>query len=267
LNVKTLSSYFQLLPVGLLFLASCVPNTNVVLLQKNDLNKEGRLPIDSVVRSYSVASFDYKIQPNDVISVNFRSLTAKEFDFFNSASTTAAVNPLTMQFSGDLVDQDGEIPFPVIGKVKVAGLNIKEIQEKLQTLADQYLEAPIVKVRLLNFRITVLGEVLRESSVTLTSNRVSMLEAIGLAGGLGELADRRNVKLIRQYGDRLDVQYLDLLDENFVNSPYFYVNQNDVLIVPPLKQRPFRKYFGQNLALVASALTLLLLTYNIINNN
>lgn len=258
---------FILFIAVLIGVTSCITNKQTQYLQKEDVNKKN-LPKDTVLRTYDLTLFDYKIQSNDLLYIRFSSLTDKEFDFFSLNSTQPQMGGLGQGGAGalligELVDPAGEVPFPVIGKVKVSGLTIFEIQEKLQELADQYLEAPIVKVRLLNYRVTVLGEVNGESSVVMSNNRVSFLEAIALAGGLGEFADRSNIKVIRQKGDRTEVFYVDLLQENFMESKHFYVNQNDIIIVPPLKQKPFRKYFPQNLALIASTLTLLLFAYNL----
>jgi polysaccharide export outer membrane protein len=247
------------------FTFACVPNRKITLVQKNDI-KDKNVAIDSVVRTYRVKVWDYKIQPQDVLSIRFESLTPEEFDFLNMSGSQQVnmVNPATAGLYGELVNIDGNVTYPVVGKVHVAGLTIFEIQDKLQKLADQFLDSPKVVVRLLNFRVSVLGEVNREQQITLTNNRVSILEAIGLAGGVGELADRSRVKLIRQKGDSVDVQYLNLLDENLILSPYYYVYQNDIIVVPPLRQRNFRKYFGPNLALVTTSLSVLLLTLNFV---
>ena len=249
--------------VSVLVFGSCVTNKKFQLMQKNDVNKQN-MPSDSIFRKYSIEPFDYKIQTNDILSVRFESLTPKEYDFLSKTADPNAANPFVggALLLGDLVDENGEMPFPVVGKVKVIGMTVYEVQEYLQKIANQYLESPIVKVRLLNYRITFLGEVNREGVITLNNNRVTMLEAIGLAGGLTDLADKTSIKLIRQKGNDTEVVYLNVLDENFIRSPYYYVYQNDILIVPALRQRPFRKYFGQNISLIISSISLLLIVLN-----
>jgi polysaccharide biosynthesis/export protein len=247
-------------------LTACVPNRKYVYLQKNDVNRKAVISSDSAVRQYDLVGFDYKIQPEDILSIRVHSLTDKEYDFFAKDATTSLqgvnqqANPLLI---GELVDQDGKIPFHVIGKIKVSGMTVYQVQDTLQKIADQYLDNPIVKVRLINFRYTILGEVVREGTNTLVNNRVSVLEAIGHAGGLTDLADKQNVKLIRQRNGKSEIYYINLLDEKFMASPYFFINQNDVLIIPALRQRPFRKYAGQNIALVVSIVSLIVLTINL----
>jgi polysaccharide export outer membrane protein len=256
--------YIVLLAFAILFLGSCVTNKKVTFMQKDDVNKKD-LPKDSVMREYELPSFDYKIQPNDIIGVRFQSLTPEEFDFFSNTPVQGNISTGGLLL-GELVDDNGEINYPVIGKVKVAGMTIFEAQDTLQAIADQYLDSPVVKVRLLNYRITFLGEVNGEGIVALPNNRVNFMEAIGHAGGFTDLADRKNVKLVRQQGGKTEVIYLNLLEEDIMTSPYYYVHQNDIVIVPALRQRPYRRYFGQNLGLFVSSLSLLLLIYNLSQN-
>lgn len=254
--------FCPLIFLAIILLSSCVSNKKTVLLQKDDLYKQSGK--DSVLRSYNPEPFDYKVQSNDVLYVRFQTVSDDDYNFLSPNMQQSGLNAIAGGLLlGELVDENGEIGFPAVGKVKVAGLTIFEIEKKLQEVAEKYLESPVVKVRLMNYRFTMLGEVTSEGSITLSNNRVSMLEAIALGGGLGEFADRSNVKLIRQKGNQVEVQYIDLLDENFVNSPYYYVNQNDVIIVPPLKQKPFRKYFGSNFSLVLSSVSLILLVISL----
>lgn len=261
-NVKMpLMKNVALFALLVLVIASCVPNRKYVFLQKNDV-KEGLVPVDTVVRTYAIDTFQYRIQPNDIISVKFESLTSKDFDFLSSSQAGlaggGAVNiQATALLIGELVDEQGNIFYPVVGKIRVAGFTVFELQERLQQLAVQYLESPVVKVRLLNYRITMLGEVNREGTISLNNNRVTMLEAVGLSGGFTDLANRSKVKLVRQKNNNVEIVYLNLLDEDFIQSPYYYVHQNDMIIVSALDQRPFRRYFGQNLALVTSTLSIL----------
>lgn len=250
---------------------SCVPNKKIVYLQKNDL-KTKSIPYDTVVRTYSIEKFEYRLQPNDILYIDVKSLTQTEFDIFKKVNenTQTFSNPAMMSqgpgllMIGYLIDYQGNIDFPIIGKVSLSGLTIFEAEAKLASEMSKYVELPMIKLRLINNRITVLGEVNKEGAVTLANNRVSMLEAIGLAGGFGELADRSKIKVVRQQGDSTMVFYLNILDENFFNSPFFYIHQNDVIIVPPLKQRPFRRYFGQNVSIFISTLSTLLLVISFV---
>lgn len=266
--IKQLTFRFLQLFLAVLLMSSCVTNKKYVYLQKDDVNDKD-LPKDSLVRSYTQQQFEYLIQPEDNLSIRFESLTPQEYDIFNRGMNQQQNQNLNVGnaiIMGELVDPQGEVAYPVIGKVKVAGLTVYQAQVKLQEIADQYLESPIVKVRLINFRFTILGEARREGTVILPNNRVGYIEALGLAGGLTDFADKKNVKLIRQVGGETQVRYINLLDEAFLTSPDYFVHQNDILIVPALRQRPYQTYFGKNLSLVISSLSLLLITITLINS-
>jgi len=250
---------------GIIILSSCVTNKKIQYLQKDDVNTD-QIILDSVIRTYKLRKYEYRIQPHDILSVRIQSLTDEEYDFFSKSSSQiqGGLQGGAIALMGDLVDENGDIEFPVVGKLKVGGLTIFEIQDKIKKMAVEYVDDPIVKVRLLNFRFTILGEVKEEGTTNSFNHKISLPEALGLSGGTSELADRSKIKLIRQYGDSVDIQYINLLDESFVNSPYYYIHQNDILIVPALKQRPFRNYFTQNLGIFLSSITTLLLVFNLV---
>ncbi|MCB0495447.1 MAG: polysaccharide biosynthesis/export family protein [Cyclobacteriaceae bacterium] len=263
-------SRILLFVIGALILNSCVVNRKYQYLQNDDVNVgKNEIKKDTVLRIYDLSSFEYKLQPEDILSVQFHSLTPEEYDFFSiknggNNNYNQFQNNAAGLVNGYLVDENGDIEFPVVGKVRVSGFTIFEAQNHILDVARQYLKDPIVEVRLLNFRYTMLGEVKEEGTFTSLNNRITMIEAIGLAGGLTDLGDKSNIKVIRQGKGKAEVYYLDLLDESFINSPYYYVNQNDIIIIPPLKQRPYQVYFGKNLALVISSVSLLLIVLNLV---
>jgi polysaccharide export outer membrane protein len=266
-QIFSMKRYLWFISLALIYLNSCVPNKKYIYLQKDDVNKKD-LPKDTMVRMHDLKIKDYEIQPLDILSIRIESLTDEEFNFMSRLypSQQAGANQANLLISGFLVDNNGDIEFPVLGKVKFVGLSVFEAQDKLQKLLIQYLKNPIARIRLLNFRFTLLGEVNAENQVISNNTRVTIMEAVGLGGGLTDLADRSNVKIIRQSGDKSKVLYLNLLDENLIASENYYVQQNDIIIVPALRQRPFRKYWGQNLALLISTVSVILLTINLISN-
>ncbi len=262
----------KLLQVIVLFalIFSCVPNKKSLMLQNQDTDLYGPAPKDTLLRTHDIIPDDYKLQHEDVVSIQISSLTPKEYDFFSQGLPQNQINiGGTRQGGGALygylIDANGEVEFPVVGKVKLGGFTVYEAEEKIRTIAEEYLEEPVVRVRLLNFRFVVIGEVSgRAVTLNTYNNRMSMMEAIGLAKGLSEMADMSNVKIVRQEENIAKVYYVNLLDEKFIQSPLYYVHPNDVIIVPPLKQKPFRNYFEQNLALILSSLSLLAVVLNLI---
>ncbi len=158
------------------------------------------------------------------------------------------------------------IEYPVLGKIRVAGLTLFQAQDSLRAVASKYVADVIVRVRMLNFRFTVLGEVNGEQTVISTNTRLTMSEAIGLAGGLGELADRSLVKVVRQKGDSTEIYYINLLQEEFIESQHYYVQQNDVIIVPPLRQRTFRRYWVANIGIITATISFAALMVSIFYN-
>lgn len=246
-------------------LSSCVPNRKIVYLQKDDLKNRKEIPKDTILRKHDLKISEYHIQPLDVLSINFESLSddKDEFDFLDKLSpanraggSQAAGNTI---LNGMLVDSEGYVDYAVLGKIKLSGLTLFQARDTLQKVATRYVPDVVVRVRMLNFRYTVLGEVNGEKTVVSSNTRLTMMEAIGQAGGLSELADRSHVKVIRQNGAQTEILYVNLLEEDFLESKYYFVQQNDVIIVPPLRQRTFKKYFTQNLALITSSISFVLL--------
>lgn len=253
--------------VVILLVSACVPNKKVVYLQKDDLKKKD-VVLDSVVRKHDMRIREYRIQPLDLLSIRFESLTDEDFDFItrlypNVQQMGGGGGAGALFVNGFLVDNNGELEFPVAGKIRLAGLSLFEASAAIQDAFRRYLKNPVVRVQLLNFRFTVLGEVNLENQVVSQNSRVTLMEAIGMAGGLTDMADRSKVKIVRQKGAESEIIYMNLLDENLIASEHYYLHQNDLIVVPALSQRPFRKYWQENITLIVSTLSLILLAVNL----
>nr|WP_256534284.1 polysaccharide biosynthesis/export family protein [Lewinella sp. JB7] len=179
------------------------------------------------------------IQPDDLLSIQVITpdpLASAPYNLFPNSTNLASAagnRPLI----GYLVDATGNIDFPGIGTVDVAGLTVEQLKKRLQEGLSNLLVDPAIIIRFINFRITVDGEVRTPGSYVLPNERVTVLDAAGLAGGLTEYANRTNVLVIReQNGVRLFGR-INLKDRSIFDSPFFYLRQNDYIYIEPLPER------------------------------
>lgn len=204
------------------------------------------------------------INPSDILSINVSSLNPEASQIFNTAaiSSSTSIGNTNRSGGGYLVEQDGTIQFPVLGKIQVAGLTKSELTEFLRkTLEDKKLLIdPIVSVNFLNFRVTVLGEVSHPMVVTVPNEKISLLEAIGTAGDLTIFARRDNVLLIREEKGKRLLKRINLNSGDIFNSPYYYLKANDIVYAEPNNTKVFANSdTRQLLPVVISVLTLITL--------
>ena len=183
------------------------------------------------------------IASNDILSITISSLNPDASAIFNpdkqSVTKTTTVTGSNTERGGYLVDPDGNIQLPVLGKIKAAGLNKAQLRDNItkMILNQKLLKDPLVEIRFLNYEVTVLGEVGRPTVITVPSEKISMLKALGLAGDLTIFGRRDNVLLIREENGQKVTRKIDLTSPDFLQSPYYYLEPNDVVYEQPNKAR------------------------------
>jgi polysaccharide export outer membrane protein len=184
------------------------------------------------------------IQKNDILSITIGDLNPEGSRIFNPV-TPETGNPATAgpnsigNSGGYLVNSDGNIQFPILGNIKAEGLTKTQLKDKIsKTILDKKLLLdPIVTIRFMNFRVTVLGEVNHPTVVTVPNEKISLLEAIGLAGDLTLYGKRQNVMIIREENDKRIIKHIDLNSTELFTSKYYYLQSNDIVYVEPNKAK------------------------------
>ena len=248
------------LAILLALLSHCVPVRKQTYLQEQSPELRD-YPKDTVVKSLLVDEYEYNLQSGDILSVRISSLTPQEYDFFRQAGGTGGSGSQDPLLAGYLIEADGTIQLPVVGNIQLQGLTLQQARKQIHQAVEGYLKSPTVHVKLLNFNYTVLGEVSRQGTFTTFNPKYSIMEAVGQAGGLSEFADRANVKIVRRNGEQVDIAFVDLLDDNFIESPYFYLKPNDLIIVRPLAAKTFNAFTTRNITFAISIVSTLALLY------
>ncbi|MFN6945563.1 MAG: polysaccharide biosynthesis/export family protein [Cytophagaceae bacterium] len=210
---------------------ACVPHRKTVYLQSRD-NVQ-----DSIIAR---KEFVYKVQPKDILYISVTSYNNQLTDFFNVKADRGATN---YYMTGYTVDSEGYIHIPVLDTMHVMNLSIQGIQEKLQEAISEYVTGANVIVKLVNFKVTVIGEVKVQGIKNMEGDVFTILEAIAMAGGIEELGDRQNVRLVRKEGTYTRIVNLDLTKRDIISSEYYYLQPNDVIYVEPLRAKSARGNF------------------------
>ncbi|AUD04473.1 sugar transporter [Spirosoma pollinicola] len=202
---------------------------------------------DQVAASDSIKLMDRfvpTVQPGDVLTVRVSSLSPEATTFFNPPSATMPIDRMmtpTMtalpELTGYLVNPDGTLELPLIGKIAIGGLTTAQASDRIREKLKDYLKEPTVNIRNQNFRVSVMGEVARPSLFTIPNERITMLEALSLAGDITIYGRRENVLLIREVNGQRTFTRIDLTNRDLFRSQNYYLRPNDVIYVEPGRAR------------------------------
>lgn len=243
------------LPILLVFLLfSCAQKKDYVYYQN----------IDGMANSEKANSYEIKIQADDLLMIIVSAddpETALPFNL-SSISVPSATNinayrgQETMQ--SYLVDANGMIDFPVVGKLKVGGLTKTELHQLLEGKIAKYIKNPIINIRIMNFKISVQGEVTNPGTFAVNSDRVTLIEALTMAKDLTIYGKRDNILIIRDVNGVKSYNRVDITKADFIDSPFYYLSQNDVVYVEPNKTRINGAAVGANTGVIISITSLII---------
>lgn len=252
--------------VLILVISSCGPQRNLVYfsnLEDEDLDTN-KVIVNNVTPT---------IQTDDLLGITVNSLSVESNLLFNQGvlgtlgSNVSSGDSKTSEIEGYLVDQEGFINFPVIGRIEVGGLTRSAATDTIQNiLSRDYVKNPTVNIRFLNFKVSVVGEVRNPSTYIIPTEKINIIEAIGLAGEMTVVGKRENVLIIREQDGKRKLFRVDLNDKNLLNSPHYYLQQNDIVYVEPDSYKAAQASLGRSNVqfLLSATLTLLTITTLII---
>lgn len=233
-----------------LLLASCATKKEILYFQ----NTEG------LTELADMQIFEPVVEMNDVLHINVTSLNAEVVAPFVKIPTEGTLNNQNPLLNGYLVNSEGNIQFPVLGSVSVAGKTRMQIQNELKSLLADFITDVVVDVRIMNFKITVIGEVNNPGVYTIQDERVTLPQAIGLAGDLSREGNRDKIMILREEDGKQKVTHVDFTKTDFFNSPYYFLKQNDIVYVEPSLKGVKKSGFIPDIPALLSLFTVILST-------
>jgi len=249
-HMKCISLFKKVTPLlFVVLLFSCASRKDVVYYQN----------IDETPTQEKLDSYEIKIQADDLLTIVVSAQDPEIVVPFNlgstRGSTTGSGSSPVQQY---LVDNDGNIEFPILGSLKVGGLSRSEVLAMLKQKISVFVVNPIINLRITNFKISVQGEVNRPGTFPVTSERVTVIEALTMAGDLTIYGKRDNILIIREVDGVKSYNRVDITKADFINSPFYYLAQNDVIYVEPNKSKISASAVGPSTGLIFSVTSLLI---------
>jgi len=238
-----------LLLISGLFFTSCISQNKVKLLQE-------RTARDAATEFANNKNITYRLQAGDHLYIEVYSVDPKTSKFFQT-DFPDLMNPTYLYLKSYSVDEFGYINFSFVDKMYVKGLTVAEVKEQIQKTLNEYFKESTAVVKLVNFEVSVIGEVNDPGSFTIYRDQINLFQAIGMAGGLKDFGNPKKVKLVRQSQTGSNLVALDLSDNKILESPYFYMQPNDIIYIEPLNAKSWsygRFPYETILVLISTAL-------------
>lgn len=217
--------------------------------------------IDDAAVERNVGSYEMRIRPDDNLYISIGTLNPDAAAMFNPADTSSAItSPEAVQLKGYLVDREGYIEYPVLGRVKLGGMTKAEAAEYLRGAVADYIKNPTVNIRFLNFKVTLLGEVAKPGTYDVKSDRITLLEALGMAGDMTIYGKRKNILVCRDNNGQKQYARVDMTSPEVFESEFYYLQQNDVIYVQPNSARASSASYDQSSIYIGMSLTSLAIT-------
>lgn len=232
----------------LLLIQSCSVPKRVVYFE--DVNSFETMVNDN-------GSFEIKFKTDDVVGIHVSTLdkeTSAPFNLYMGAQD-GGLMPTQIDY---IIDEKGEIDFPVIGKIKLAGLSPEEATKNIRRLLSEYIKNPIINIRLKNFTVTILGEVNRPGTYPVNGEKITILEALGYAGDITIKGRKDNVQILRDFDGTKVYYQLNLNSKEALNSPAYYLTQNDVVYVEPNRSGKRASVLDQQASIIVSILSVII---------
>jgi polysaccharide export outer membrane protein len=250
IQIKQLISLgVKLLLIFGLFFTSCISQSKVKLLQERTVK-------EAATEFANNKSTTYRLQAGDHLYIEVYSVDPKTSKFFQT-DFPDLMNPTYLYLKSYSVDEFGYINFSFVDKMYVKGLTVAEVKEQIQKTLNEYFKESNAVVKLVNFEVSVIGEVNDPGSFTIYRDQLNLFQAIGLAGGFKDFGNPKKVKLVRQSQTGSNLVELDLSDNKILESPYFYLQPNDIIYIEPMNAKSWsyvRFPYETILVLVSTAL-------------